>query len=671
MNALTKTILVISSVLGALLVSCSLENGWIPVYDIFSTGENGDFEFADSYARIKEASLSHALSDSVIVVSTTGCNRQDVADLITALDSLNVRAIGLDLLFLDERQHDSALINAIQQSKNIVLPYGLDSRVDSEQYCISDSSYFYGKLKGDNIHYGSINLNAEAMADKIRRFSTSFQLEGGDEFKSFAAVLAEVSSPESFVKLNDQHRLRNERICFGGVEIETIDWTDILTQTEDSVLVIDKTSPVITGQHLNGKVVLVGDTQAADDIHNTPFGEKAGVIIHAYALNTILSSKYITEAPGWLNYLLAICISFVFIALVVYLRSSDKYRYSGRMIVRLLQAFLIVLFFIIGSILYLKCGFYINFSTTLVMIGLSVIVLDFMTGILGKALQFWNKFHSSNAAICAILAIVGSIGCASAQKTIYVGKQPYPKGVQIKTSNGRYVAVKPNQTLNSTDVLLLEKGAVVKVIDRRWSGRTYLWNKSGSKSVAGIIDACNGWNGWFVKIQNAISGRKCIRKGVHTMSSNALEDEMASFIKDCLANQWTKGRKISSKGRLKLSRQYIGDDEFTMTITNNDTVKYYVNVVCVDKNEHSANICYNIDGRVEDVDYDASICVEPGATLSLSEYSFVSDKNWDYYLIASTEEFSWGLLQKILDDKDARRVPYDATQFRMCRMSGK
>ena len=665
MNVLIKILLVISSVLGALLVSCSLENGWIPVYDIFSTGKNGDFEFADSYARINESSPSHTLSDSVIVVSTTGCNRQDVAELIIALDSLNVRSIGLDLLFLDERpEEDSVLINAIQQSKNIVLPYGLNSRVESEQYCISDSSYFYGKLKGDNIHYGSINLNAEAMADKIRRFSTSFQLEGGDEFQSFAAVLAEVSSPESFVKLNDADRQRNERIRFAGVEIETMDWYDILPQ--DAVQPIDS----ISLAKLSGKVVLVGDTQAADDIHNTPFGEKAGVIIHAYALNTILSSKYITDAPRWVNYLLAICISFVFIARVVYLRSSDKYRYSGRLRVRVLQALLIILFFIAGSTLYLKFGYYINFSTTIVMIGLSVIVLDFMTGILGKALQFWNKFHPSNAAICAILAIVGSIGVASAQKSIYVSKQPYPKGVQIKTSKG-YADVTPYRTLNPSDVLFLKKGAVVKIIDRRWSGRAYLWNESGSKSVAGIIDACNGWNGWFVKMQNTMSGRKCIRKGVHTMSSNALEDEMASFIKDCLDNQWTKGRKISSKDQLKLSRQYIGDDEFTMTITNNDTVRYYVNVVCVDKNEHSANICYNIDGRVEDVDYDASICVEPGMELSLAEYTFVGDKNWDYYLIASKEEFSWGLLQKILDDKDARRVPYDATQFRMCRMRGK
>jgi adenylate cyclase len=63
------------------------------------------------------------------------------------------------------------------------------------------------------------------------------------------------------------------------------------------------------------KILLVSiyyATGVAFDVHNSPFGDIAGIEHHANALNTILNQDFVYYAPSWVNYLI-----FIFIGVVL------------------------------------------------------------------------------------------------------------------------------------------------------------------------------------------------------------------------------------------------------------------------------------------------------------------------------------------------------------------
>jgi len=61
-------------------------------------------------------------------------------------------------------------------------------------------------------------------------------------------------------------------------------------------------APVLPPDSLRGKVVFVAVTAAGlQDVRETPLGQQPGVIIHATALDNLLSGDFMRRAPGWAN----------------------------------------------------------------------------------------------------------------------------------------------------------------------------------------------------------------------------------------------------------------------------------------------------------------------------------------------------------------------------------
>ncbi len=58
---------------------------------------------------------------------------------------------------------------------------------------------------------------------------------------------------------------------------------------------------------VKGKICLIGPVEDANDLHVTPFGATLGVEIHASALNTILTQKFLKQAPAWVH--LGLCLA--------------------------------------------------------------------------------------------------------------------------------------------------------------------------------------------------------------------------------------------------------------------------------------------------------------------------------------------------------------------------
>lgn len=62
-------------------------------------------------------------------------------------------------------------------------------------------------------------------------------------------------------------------------------------------------------QDVKDKICIIGPEEDANDLHITPFGATLGMEIHAAALNTILTERYLRPSPAWLHLVLCIACS--------------------------------------------------------------------------------------------------------------------------------------------------------------------------------------------------------------------------------------------------------------------------------------------------------------------------------------------------------------------------
>lgn len=678
MSKLQKILLTALSVAGAALVTWMLESNRIPLYDMFTTEEKADFEFADVYGRILNKGW-HTQSKDVIVVPTDSVKYQeDLIALIPRLDSLQAAAIGVDFI-IPNISNDSVYVNTVKKCKNVVMPCILGYNEKSKDYYVNDSTMYC--TLGDDVTMGAVNLDAGKLGDKVRRFRQEFNIHGNIAIPSFPSALVKVASPDKYIEFvsrqNDTHDGAGELIKYGGVDIRIVYPGEFLTS--DSIPSIDWNSHIVRDTVFKDAVVLLGGIEGREDTHSTPLGEKPGVIIHAYTVNTIMTSSYVTDINSWVNWIVAVLMSTIFVWLVLYFRS--RFRHTGRMTVRIIQMAFIAIFFITGSALFTKNSLYINFSITILMIGLSVAVLDFMTGICWIIQHLWKKFRPGKAAVCAALAVVCSIGCVSAQQKgeFRVDNTPKPKNVSV-IKGKTLTPVKPGDEFNMKDKLLFDsKTSEIKLI-KKSNGRAFpWWGREGEITVGEIVRRINSGikptpnpNSEPKKPSNKIgvTTMQIPKRGQQMSSITTLEDEFAAFILDYIANDTGEVAVCGLQDApLDLKSEYVCEaNEFKMSMANRDTVGYYVNVICVNRTTKQIGVCYNVDFLYDnDIVKDLSMWVDAKTEASFPDLGFVYNDDCDFYLIASTKEFSWGLLQKILNDKDARRVPYDATQFHMCR----
>ncbi len=57
---------------------------------------------------------------------------------------------------------------------------------------------------------------------------------------------------------------------------------------------------------VKGKICLIGPVEDANDLHVTPFGATLGMEIHAAALNTLLTERYLRQTPLWMHLALSV-----------------------------------------------------------------------------------------------------------------------------------------------------------------------------------------------------------------------------------------------------------------------------------------------------------------------------------------------------------------------------
>lgn len=309
------------------------------------------------------------LDTSIVIVDIAFTDRQDVIDILELLADLKPRAVGLDVTFNEQRPGDERLLEAIERCPNLVMAVGVggvDGR-NSKTFLPDDYSYFYNTACDSHSH-GVINFPTKFDGATIREFRLAYPISNADTLPSMALALAQLTDFSAYHKALQRDKPM-ETIDFPSRTFETIPWYELPENTEK----------------INDKIVLVGALGELGDTHATPIDNKmAGVIIHAYALSTLLRANYYSVAPEWLTMLISFLLCFALCYSNVTMRKNGARAFWMR-IVQLLGLYLIVR---LGYWLYVDYCIIIDFSYTLMMLLFGFFAVDIWFG----ARYYFDKF---------------------------------------------------------------------------------------------------------------------------------------------------------------------------------------------------------------------------------------------------------------------------------------
>lgn len=319
------------------------------------TGGQDEFEFTDIYARVAQRSPVSALCEDVVIVSVDGCSRARIAQVIDAVNFFSPSAVGLDLFFTYPSEEGELLASSIRDCDVMVLPKAV-GHSDSE-------SFFYGDFEAE---YAAVNMTSSSVSDVVREYVTLFETDSV-EYRSMAYALAAKAGKD--VPAADG-QLRN--IWFPSTEFDIVD-ADELVDSEGFPF-------MEAGQRIKGKIVLIGVVNDLSDVHRTPVDdEMPGILIHAHVIDTILNDRHVNEVGTFWNIFIAFVLCLLFIRLFVFMK--NLWDDVGEMVMSVVQLVLMYLFLVLGANLYIRHGIHVDFSLTVVVLGLSVTALSVINGV--------------------------------------------------------------------------------------------------------------------------------------------------------------------------------------------------------------------------------------------------------------------------------------------------
>lgn len=320
-----------------------------------SNPEKSDFAMTDVYTILADSREVRDRDRNVVIVNLRGLDREGIAQVLELMPLLGVRAVGLDVVFLEPREDDSRLLDAVRNCQGLVLAESV--RSEGERFAVLERSFFADSI-GAGVRSGVTTFPARFAKSTIREFRSYFPLADNDTVASFAVALAETGAPEAVGALRNRGKV-HELINYASRDIEVIMPEDIAERAE----------------YLEGKIVLLGDVDDLLDMHATPLNSTvAGVRIHAAALATILDGAYLDRMGDAGNKALAFVLC-MFILLIWHMFSAKEVLLRGGT-VRLLQLVMLVSMVVMGYVMFIREGYVWDFSYTLLMITFGLFAND-------------------------------------------------------------------------------------------------------------------------------------------------------------------------------------------------------------------------------------------------------------------------------------------------------
>lgn len=340
-----------------------------------------DWHLTDIYNSIASDRLSLPGDPDIVIIDIDTASRGTIAKLIEAVNYCKPRAIGIDVIF--RHTSDDGLFEAIQNCDNIVLPYVLKYDGQTRSLVKQEDSFFYGKLEGKD--FGAVNFNADNVYDVVRQF-TPFFVVGEERVENFSTALARLAYPEKYEELIARMQ-ESEIIYYPTADYSPLSISDVL---DDSELC---RQDIIS--ELNGKVVLIGNLHNINDMFMTPLGDSVpGLLIHARTLATILYGRYISHSSVVVDWVIAFICCFI-LALAGQMRKlSSNFKDTLSFLVRILQVAILYAFIFFGARRFIEHNQYMDFSASLMMVGLCALATDVYKGLTEIFRLIYGKIRS-------------------------------------------------------------------------------------------------------------------------------------------------------------------------------------------------------------------------------------------------------------------------------------
>lgn len=306
----------------------------LSIFDPFTKAFK-DFSFLDLYHSEKMAALKP--TNEIILVNIEQADRFQIQELLSHIQNQQPKAIGLDVIFKEEKDPFVDSLLQIQLTRPNV--------ITAKAFVANSWHYDFSNRDKDIQKTGYTNLNFNSTENVIREFQGYYSIND-TLHASLAATTASYYLGKSWPEKKIRKKLENE---------STIDFVGNM----DSFInfSFDECMNMETIPAMKDKIVLLGylgkphgsNTDIEDKFY-TPLnsvsaGKSApdmfGVVIHANIIQMMLTDTYFTAAPNWLITICALLLAYF--GLVFFLWYNLKYSASYGIVLKIAQLSLTVL----------------------------------------------------------------------------------------------------------------------------------------------------------------------------------------------------------------------------------------------------------------------------------------------------------------------------------------
>lgn len=331
-----------------------------------------DFDFNDmAYAKLDVHADS--MDKHIVVLNIGKADRSELAALIDAAGGMQPKVIGLDVLFEGPRDSaaDAALKEVVQKYPQLVLASKLNWEDKADPY---KENHF----STDKTRQGYANMLTDDIST-VRLWAPWFENEtdhNARPYNSFAATVLEKYDSASYARLMKRHK-----------PVEMINYS----RRQRNYQVIQPENLMageVDSGYIKGSILLMGYVnENPDDIEDkkfTPMNEKYygksipdmnGVFIHANILSMALENSYITKLPTWFNWLVAILIGWLHMA--IFIKYYLDHHIWFHLVAKIAQLLSAIFFAYAGIWMFEKFRIKLDMKLTLYVIVMAVDVIYF------------------------------------------------------------------------------------------------------------------------------------------------------------------------------------------------------------------------------------------------------------------------------------------------------
>ncbi len=320
-------------------------------------------KMSDFYTAIWQNTRTNSIDNGKFeIIDITDYSRSDISQILRTISNMNPKVIGLDISFITKEDSviDSRLVKTIQSIPNIVLPVEYQEMENGSE--VYNYSIFRDQYK--NKEYGVVSF--PNVRDVIRTFKPRYQIDN-QSIDAFSFVIAKKLDKNLSIE-----NLPKEML---------INFTTLKLEDEDAIqgfqfLNLKNNDSIILASTISNKIVLIGGTRHTSDQHLTPLGSSiSGLMIHAHIINFLIDKRILHQTPKIIQYILCFILAiFAIYWFKLRCQSEDKHRNLLKSIIKWLLLFItsVIIFAVIGTLLFCKYSYYCDFSPFIV----TIIIVD-------------------------------------------------------------------------------------------------------------------------------------------------------------------------------------------------------------------------------------------------------------------------------------------------------